>query len=155
MAVNARLYRDLRGSPRYSVVMDSTLRDESLRPFDVVVEDLSATGVRVPAVADLDTGALITLGIRGIGMCNARVARVDDHGYGCEFLFPLSDDELAEALATVPAPPLPLPLATPLLPQTVATRAQYSLGDNKRVGVGLALAAAAVTASYWALHLPS
>lgn len=152
MAVTARLYRDLRGSLRHSVALESTLRDESRRPFDVVVEDLSTTGVRVPAVAELDRGALITLGIPGVGMCNARVARVDDRGYGCEFLFPLSEEELAEALVALPAAPIALPL--PLPGQDADEEQARRLPGGIRVAIILALAAAGWTISYLALHPP-
>ncbi|WP_374943801.1 PilZ domain-containing protein [Sphingomonas sp.] len=153
MAVTARLYRDLRGSLRHSVAMESTLRDQSRRPFDVVIEDLSATGVRVPAAAELDAGALITLGIPGVGMCNARVARVDDGGYGCEFLYPLSPDELAEALVALPAEPVPLPLPRPDAAQVAEGNAD-TLPGGVRIAIILALAAVGWTASYLALHPP-
>jgi hypothetical protein len=100
MAVTARLYRNLRGALRHRVMIDATLRDEAQRPQDVALKDLSATGVRLPATADLEINALITLGIAGIGMCNCRVIRQDHDGYGCEFLFPLSGTELLDALTT-------------------------------------------------------
>lgn len=159
MAVNARLYQDLRGSARHQVALDATLRDPQRRPFDVVVEELSATGVRVPAVLELAPGALITLGIAGIGMCDARVLRREAHGYGCEFLYPLSDAELAEAVAASPADPVvladfaPLPAALPSM--TLKPRGHPDLLGVARVGVVLALAAACWTALYGALSLTS
>jgi hypothetical protein len=157
MAVSARLYQDLRGSHRHNVAVESTLRDGTLRPFDVVVEDLSATGVRVPAVTPLAPGALITLGIPGIGMCNARVARVDARGYGCEFLFPLSPDELADALVAVPADPIPFVPATAIaggvpLPEPVTDRGR--LPGPARAGIMVGLSAAGWAACYLVLHPP-
>lgn len=110
MAVVARLYRDHRGAARHGVALEATLRDNDRRPHDVVVEQLSKTGFLIPAMAQLAPGEQVTIGIPGIGMCHARVVREAEAGFGCEFLHPLSEDELAEAMVTKPAEPIPLSL---------------------------------------------
>lgn len=155
MAVVARLYRDMRGSARHQVALDATLRDPERRPFDVVVEELSAAGARLPPVIELPLGATVTLGVSGVGMCDVRVVRRDERGYGCEFLFPLSEAELEDALAATPNPPVPLEPAGRL--PTAAARVESAslpartLGGGARLGVILGLAAASWTALYLAL----
>lgn len=124
MAVVARLYRDHRGAARHEVALEATLRDNDRRPHDVVVEELSKTGFLVPAVAQLSPGEQVTIGISGIGMCHARVVREAEGGFGCEFLHPLSEDELAEAIVTKPAEPVPLPLPLPRLSYSEASDAE-------------------------------
>lgn len=153
MAVVARLYRNMRGSVRHEVALDATLRDPERRPFDVVVEELSAAGVRVPRVVELPVGATVTLGISGVGMCDVRVLRRDERGYGCEFLFPLSEAELNDALAAAPNPPVPLesPSRLPVVEERVdhAPKAARELASPARLLVILGLA----TASWAALYL--
>ena len=157
MAVVARLYPELRGSARHQVALDATLRDPARQPFDVIVEELSATGARLPAAVDLVPGSLITLGISGIGMCDARVVRRDGRGYGCEFLFPLSAAELNDAMAAVPTAPimlasfLPTPMpAAPVGEEAVPVR---PLRARVRLAIILALTAASWTGLYWASAL--
>lgn len=153
MSVVARLYRDMRGSVRHEVALDATLRDPERRPFDVVVEELSAAGVRVPRVVELSPGATVTLGISGVGMCDVRVVRRDERGYGCEFLFPLSAAELDDALAAAPAPPIPFQPLTPL--PSAETRVEGTPVRARTLHAGLRLATifGLAMASWTALYL--
>lgn len=145
MAVVAHLYRTQRGAARHEAQFDATLRDPDKRPFDVVVEDLSTTGFLVPAVTRLSPGQPITLGVAGVGMCHARVVREDARGYGCEFLFPLSGAELADALAASPSEPIAL-APRPFAPAAHGAARAEGLSIRARIAVIVAAATAA-----WAL----
>lgn len=118
MAVLAALYREVR-QERHSVALDGTLRGPERRPYDVVVEDLSRSGFRVPAVADLELDDPISLGLAGVGLCPARVVRRTEQGYGCAFLAPLTIKQLDAALVAEAASPIqfnagkPRPSETP------------------------------------------
>jgi len=112
MGLVAYLYRDSRWAERHSVERDATLRDAAWSPIDVTVEDLSESGFGVVAPTELEIGAQIGLGLSGIGMREARVVRRAGDLYGCEFLVPLTAQELRAALATPPMTPIPLPLET-------------------------------------------
>lgn len=98
MTVLAALYRDERSAERYAVSLAGTLRDPDWKPHDVVVEDLSTSGFRLPVSADLEVGAYVSLGLPGVGICPARVVRQCDDRYGCAFLVPLTGAELRAAL---------------------------------------------------------
>jgi len=109
MGLVAYLYPDARWAERHQVERDATLRDPDWSPIDVTVEDLSESGFRVTAAADLPVGAEIGLGLAGIGLRQARVARRAENLYGCEFLVPLTAAELQAALAGPPTSPVALP----------------------------------------------
>lgn len=138
MAIMARLYRDMRVSVRHEVALDATLRDPERRPFDVVIEELSVTGVRIPDVVELTPGAVVTLGIAGIGMCDIRVVRRDERGYACAFLFPLGAEELDDAVAATPQ--APIPLATHAVPPLPAPPAEAAYLNALRLPVATRLA---------------
>ena len=108
MAVVATLHRKGRIAERHRVSLPGTLRDPEQQPFDVVVEDLSRSGFRVPSDAALDVGDVVSLGLPGVGTCRAFVVRQAGDRYGCMFLTPLSAIELQAVLAAVPAEPIPL-----------------------------------------------
>lgn len=155
MAIVARLYRDARGAGRRDVAVDATLRDPERRPFDVTVEDISVTGVRIPAVVSLPLGAQVTIGIPAVGMCDLRVVRRDERGYGCEFLFPLSEAELAEAIAAEPQPPVQL-VTSSVLPAPVPSRTPAPMPRSHaavRIAVIAVLASACWSGLYWAVAL--
>jgi hypothetical protein len=77
----------------------STFRDESRIPTDVLIKNLSQTGCLFQYDAEVPVGALISIGLADLGVHSARVVRVQDHEYGCEFLAPIGDADLATALA--------------------------------------------------------
>lgn len=113
MALTAQLYLDARGSKRFRVAFDATLRDPLHAPLDVVVEDLSASGFRVLTSADLAVRVEIGLGLAGIGMHRARVVRREKGVYGCEFVTPLTSNDLRIALSAPPSAPNALPKLGP------------------------------------------
>lgn len=109
MGIVAQLYRDARHGERYPVALEATLRDAGPVPFDAAIEDLSVSGFRVSAPAELTVGDEIAIGIAGIGVRKARVARSDGTVHGCEFLLPLTNPQLATALEAPPAELIPWP----------------------------------------------
>lgn len=126
MAIAAALYRDGRTAERHVVALDGTLRDPDLKPIDILVDDLSLTGFRIPAEPGLEPADLVSLGLAGVGIRSARVVRRDGESLGCAFLSPLGEDQLAAALdATAsrvieletarayPSPMTPAPDASP------------------------------------------
>jgi len=119
MALTAQLYLDGRGSKRFRVAFDATLRDPLHAPLDVVVEDLSASGFRVLTPANLAVGIEIGLGLAGIGMHRARVIRHENGAYGCEFVTPLTSAALDLALSAPSSAPVTLPRIGPWGPVPV------------------------------------
>jgi hypothetical protein len=111
------LYRDRRSAARHEVALEATLRDNDRRPYDVVVEELSTTGLLIPAVTSSSPGEQETIGPPGIGMRHVRVVREAAGGFVCKFLRPLHGEELAKIMVTEQAKPIALPLSPPRLAQ--------------------------------------
>ncbi|WP_375429604.1 PilZ domain-containing protein [uncultured Sphingomonas sp.] len=155
MSVAAALYREVRESERHSVALDGTLRDPEWKPHDVVVEDLSSTGFRVPTETELHAGAFVSLGLAGVGMCPARVVRQADGQIGCTFLVPLGRGKLKAAMEATSLRPLDLNLMIKAQPpepkrETISdTRAPRHI----RLGVVTGLAAASWAAAIAAANL--
>lgn len=88
---------DRRGAIRFDVDSPSTLRAPDGKPIDVIVEDFSRTGFRISTEVDLPVGTLISLGLAGAGARVAQILRVRGNRYGCAFMKPLTDAEVAQA----------------------------------------------------------
>ncbi len=84
---------------RVRIGRGGTVRDRDRFVVDVSIEDLSTTGCLFCGDFALELGALVTIGIAGIGVHVARVSRLVDGGAGCAFLIPLADDDVR--IATV------------------------------------------------------
>lgn len=138
----ATLYcHDARGRARHAVALGGTLRDPVRAPHDVLVSEVSATGFRIPATVALAPGDAITLGLAGIGARAARVVREDAGGqYGCAFVSPLDEGELAALLG----PPADLVVPWPL----IAPPAETSIGDGVQGTRALLLTIAACLAGW-------
>ena len=132
MALAAQLYRDARNAERHRVDFDATLRDPAFQPIDVVIEDLSATGLRVVTRANLAMGVEVGLGLAGIGTHRARVVRRGDGNYGCEFVTPLTSSDLAIALSAPSTAPVSLPNAPWAAPAPADPRRAVSTGLSPR-----------------------
>lgn len=109
MALTAHLYSDDRGTERFRLEVDATLRDPSHLPVDVVVEDLSISGFRMQTGIKLEEQVEIGLGLAGIGTHRARVIWRDGGTYGCEFVTPLTSADVAIALDGPSSAPVALP----------------------------------------------
>lgn len=88
---------DIGRSDRVPIDRPGTLRDQARRPIDVVVENLSATGCLFLLDQALELGALVSIGIPGIGVRHARISRVEQPQYACAFLAPVGPSEIAAA----------------------------------------------------------
>lgn len=98
-------------SERRATDAPSTMRADGGMPVDVVVLDISRSGVRIATDAALETGQEITIGLAGAGVTRAYVAWARDGEYGCAFERPIAPDE--EAIAFSRAPVKRLGVATP------------------------------------------
>jgi hypothetical protein len=67
------------------------------KPFGVVDENFSRTGFLFAGDVDLPVGTLVSVGLSGAGVREAKVVRRDGQRYGCEFLMPLPRRELNRA----------------------------------------------------------
>jgi hypothetical protein len=116
MSFLARL--DVERSDRITVDRPATVRDLRKAPSDVIVDNLSTTGCLVTLDFALPLGALISIGIAGIGPCFARVGRCDHPRYGCAFLVPITEAEIeasrvAETIVKGRFPALPAAAIAP------------------------------------------
>jgi hypothetical protein len=109
MAITAQIISDDRGSERFPVGLNATLRDQVTRPHDVMIEDLSLTGFRLSGGPVLELGSEASIGFAGIGVHQARVTRQDGGIYGCEFLTPITQEMLTRALSAGPVSPIAFP----------------------------------------------
>ncbi len=113
MSLVAKLFPDARDAQRHDVALNGTLRNPERKPADVVVVDLSKTGFRVNVASGIAIGDVVTLAIYGIGLRSAWVIREMEQQYGCQFLVPLEDMELATALRHEHVPePILFPTST-------------------------------------------
>ena len=99
MALIAKLYGDDRSAERHGLGAEATMRGADRVPVDVVVVDLSHTGCLFVTTESLDIGSIVTIGIAGIGLREARIVRNQDVRFGCTFLTPLAGTELTAGLA--------------------------------------------------------
>jgi hypothetical protein len=88
-----------RAAERRTAMAPSTMRTNDAAPVDVMVIDVSATGVRISTAADLDVGQEISIGLGGAGSSRAFVAWKRDGQYGCRFDRPLEADGAARAFS--------------------------------------------------------
>lgn len=115
MAIPATLINDDRSAERFSVEFDATVRNAAARPYDVVVEDLSASGFRIAGGPAMVVGDAISIGFAGIGMQPARLTWMHANSYGCEFIRALSPAELSAALNAAPVTPIAFPMPASLV----------------------------------------
>lgn len=99
MALIGQLYGDGRSAERHDLGADATLRGADRVPVDVLVVDLSQTGCLFVTSEPLGTDAIVTIGIAGVGLREARIVRNQDVRFGCTFLTPLTHAELTAGLA--------------------------------------------------------
>lgn len=152
MSFVAKLYDDDRLAERYPVILDGTLRNPQAEPQDVIIDDLSAGGFRTSVAMSLVVGDVITLGIFGVGLRLARVMRESEGSYGCQFITPLSTEELAAALCGL-TPPEPVLLyqraaASPIEPEGQET--EWSLSPRLRI-LSIAMAGIVPWGAAWLL----
>jgi hypothetical protein len=101
MAVSAKLFisdpAERRAADRRPLDTPATIRAEANVPLDAVVYDLSTTGCLVETTTMLPIGSTLRIGIAGIPITTLEVVRSSDRMLGCEFLTPLTPDQVATA----------------------------------------------------------
>ena len=110
-----------RAAPRRQLKLGLAGSTQSVGDVEVVVHDLSATGLLIEATADLQTGDRLEVDIPGAGGAEAVVVWRSGHYFGCEFPRPIPKAALSAAsLRSAPRPqpeepagPLSLPLSQP------------------------------------------
>lgn len=100
-----------RTAERRATDAPSTMRTDGRAPVDVVVLDISRSGVRIVTDAQLEVGQEITIGLAGAGVTRAYVTWGRNGEYGCAFERPMAPED--EALAFSRAPVKRLGVTTP------------------------------------------
>lgn len=91
-----------RTAERRATDAPSTMRADGCTPVDVVVLDISRSGVRIVTDAPLEIGQEITIGLAGAGVTRAFVAWARDGEYGCAFERPMAAEDEALAFSRAP-----------------------------------------------------
>lgn len=91
--------REARGAERRATQAASTIRTTGSGPLDVMVLDVSATGIRIVTPAPLEIGQEISIGLAGAGVTTAFVVRREGDRYGCAFEAPIGTSEAALAFS--------------------------------------------------------
>ena len=91
-----------RTAERRSTDAPSTMRADNGAPVDVIVIDLSRSGVRIVTDAKLEIGQEISIGLAGAGVTRAYVAWARDGEYGCAFERPIGPEDEARAFSQAP-----------------------------------------------------
>ena len=94
--------KETRKARRRPAKAPSTMRADGREPVDVVVLDISRSGVRILTDADLSVGQEISIGLAGAGVTRAYVTWVRDGEYGCAFERPIGPEEEARAFSQAP-----------------------------------------------------
>ncbi len=94
LAYRTTLHRTDRRDDRHELGRVSTLRGGDGLPLDVLLDDISATGLRLSRAPELVEGDGVVIGIAGVGTRSANVVWSADGTAGCEFHAPLSREEL-------------------------------------------------------------
>jgi hypothetical protein len=91
-----------RAAERRPTDAPSTMRADNGGPIDVVVLDISRSGVRIETDAELEVGQGITIGLAGAGVTRAYVAWAQGSEYGCAFERPIAPEDEARAFSRAP-----------------------------------------------------
>jgi hypothetical protein len=98
MSLTAKLYQpefDGLRAVRVSLDCTGTFRDAQGIPIDVLVLDISRTGVSIRTDRLLQIGSSISLGLPALGRRDLHVVRRDGSVYGCSFRLPIGTEDLA------------------------------------------------------------
>ncbi|HWI87302.1 MAG TPA: PilZ domain-containing protein, partial [Sphingomonas sp.] len=94
--------KEARAVERRPTAAASTMRLDGGDPLDVIVLDISRSGVRIFTDADLAIGQEISIGLSGAGVTRAFVAWRSDDQYGCAFERPITPEDSAVAFSKEP-----------------------------------------------------
>jgi hypothetical protein len=94
--------RNARRAQRRATDAPSTMRTDGGDPVDVLVLDLSRSGIRIMTDADLGIGQEISIGLAGAGVTRAFVTWARGGEYGCAFERPIGVEDEAAAFSRAP-----------------------------------------------------
>ena len=94
--------RNTRRAERRATDAPSTMRTDGGDPVDVLVLDLSRSGIRIVTDADLGIGQEISIGLAGAGVTRAYVTWARSGEYGCAFERPIAAEDEAAAFSRAP-----------------------------------------------------
>ncbi len=159
MSSEAWMMRDGRKAARREAHAASTLRADGMRATDVVVLDLSETGLRLATPVPLEAGQEISIGLTGVGARAAQVRWVRGGEYGCTFAEPLTAEEAGQAFTSGSVVPIgfvsnarpPAP-ANPELDALYASHRTFALPLDAVVAAAVFLGLFA--AIFWVLVRP-
>ena len=107
-------FSNRRYTPRRRLNLGAAGSTDSASDVDVVVHDLSVTGLLIEAAIDLQIGDQFTVDIPGPGAVEAAVVWKSGQYFGCEFVRPIPKTALsAAALRSTPAARPSNDVATP------------------------------------------
>jgi hypothetical protein len=109
------------------------MRTDGGDPVDVVVLDLSRSGVRIMTDARLSVGQEISIGLAGAGVTRAFVTWARNGEYGCAFERPIAPEDEAAAFSRAPVKKLGRAVAEPDNPDNDAEDYLQELYRRHRV----------------------
>ncbi len=80
---------DTRRSKRVRITARARFREVGANPYEVEIDDLSATGFRMISYTRPRTGTRIWVTLPGLQSLEAVVRRSEGNNHGCEFIAPL------------------------------------------------------------------
>lgn len=83
--------------PRIKITTTTTLRDQELTPFNVMIHDFSPHGFRFTSDKVFEEGARVRVGLRGAGSEEARIVWRKGRMHGCSFERQISRERMAAA----------------------------------------------------------
>lgn len=102
--------KNARRAERRTTKAPSTMRTDAGEPRDVIVLDLSRSGVRILTDAELAIGQEISIGLAGAGVTHAYVTWRRGDEYGCAFERPIPPEDEARAFSLAPVKRLGRPM---------------------------------------------
>jgi hypothetical protein len=90
---------DERGAERYRLLLPASAEEPGSGLIDIIVHDLSTSGILIETQAPLSVGSEILLDIPGAGSVSATVAWNSGNFFGGEFQTPLSPSAVTTAFA--------------------------------------------------------
>jgi PilZ domain len=80
---------DTRRSQRMRIAARARFREAGANPYEVEIDDLSATGFRMSSYTRPRAGTRIWVTLPGLQSLEAVVRRSEGNNHGCEFILPL------------------------------------------------------------------
>jgi hypothetical protein len=81
--------QDTRRSQRKRIAARARFREAGANPYEVEIDDLSATGFRMISYTRPRAGTRIWVTLPGLQSLEAVVRRSEGNNHGCEFILPL------------------------------------------------------------------